>query len=489
MIRATKIAKAIIRESEKELREALTSGNSPNDRIGFFSPLELAFGWPNGIQILLQSGANPHNRFPPLAVAEEEQYHASAALLLEAGCVIKVDDFVRNEECNDGGKTYSLLVDHLAARRRRLCTLAESSLPLDQIPPLDGPPANICRALATHGIDVPIELRFESDSLGSMTIYQTSLAQRSRDFSKVMDTMYEIGFHDVDLPDQYGITPLMGFNSFYQTESSVNIKCATWLMLRGACVERKLPTSNAKVAHLLTTQVIYGYLYSLKLFEWDNLEKAYRNWKRRIAELGDVYFFVSSTKDCCVCACSSGGCTTLSVALRSILLEVSEERWITMGVPLRKLILSLIVWQDYRSDLPRAIIRTLTFDALGLTHTCCTEIYLGVPKERRDETEVGRITDDQHFLVEEFEELMEEMESKFDEFGLPLEEFLDGYWYDRVIEHLSRRDRYDEKHVTEARKMGIFLEVEEFCIPDRVSLQFRSRVQELRNDSLLDEPK
>ena len=112
-----------------------------------------------------------------------------------------------------------------------------------------------------------------------------------------------------------------------------------------------------------------------------------------------------------------------------------------------------------------------------------------MPEERRDETEVGSIADDQHSLVEEFEELMEEMESKLDELSLPLEEFLDGYWYDRVIEHLSRRDRYDEEHVTEARKMGIFLEPEEFCIPDRVSLQFRSPVQELQDDLLLDEPK
>ncbi|KAL2706187.1 hypothetical protein AAEP93_001437 [Penicillium crustosum] len=495
LIRATKIAKAIIRESEKELREALTSGNSPNDRIGFLSPLELAFGWPKGTQILLQLGANPHSHFPSLAVAEGEEYHVSAALVLEAGCVIEVVDFVRNELCNDGGKTYSLLVDHLAARRRRLCTLAESSLPLDQIPSLDGPPANIYGALAAKGIDVPIALRFGANSLGSMGVYQTSLAYQSRDFTKVMDTMYEIGFHDVDFPDQYGITPLMGFNDFCQAEPSVIIKCAAWLMSRGACVERKLPTSNAKVAHLLTSQVIYQYLDDLEfLGELDSREKKYRDWKKGIAELEDACFFVSSTKDCCVCACSSGGCTTLSVALRSILLEVSKGRWIIMHIPLRKLILSLIVWQDYWPDLPRAIVRILTFDALGLTHTCCTEIYSqplgpGVPEERRDETEVGSIADDQHSLVEEFEELMEEMESKLDELSLPLEEFLDGYWYDRVIEHLSRRDRYDEEHVTEARKMGIFLEPEEFCIPDRVSLQFRSPVQELQDDLLLDEPK
>lgn len=491
MIQATKIAKAIIRESEKELREALASGNSPNDRIGALSPLELAFGWPKGIQILLQSGANPHCHFPSLAVDEGEQYHASATLLLEAGCVIKVVDFVNNEQCNDGGKRYSLLVDHLAARRRRLCKLAESSLPSDQIPPLDGPPANICGALAAHGIDVPITLRFEAESLGSMTIYQPRLANMSRDFVKIMDIMYEIGFHDVDLPNENGITPLMGF-SFPCHEATLT-KCAAWLISKGASVERKLPTSNAKVAHLLTTQVICRYLYHL-IYASDRLNNDYRNWKKGVSELGDACFFVSPTQDYCVCACSPGGCTTLSVALRSILLKAYylRRRRIT-DVFLRKLILSLTVWQDSWPDLSRAIVRTLTFDALDLTHTCCTEICRGrpfwpsVPDEGRDETEVGRIAEDQHFLVKEFEQLMEEMESKLDELGLPLEEFLDCYWYDRVIEHLSRRDRYDEDHATEARKMGIFLEAEEFCIPERVSLQFISRVQELQDDSMSDD--
>ncbi|KAJ5530845.1 hypothetical protein N7527_004238 [Penicillium freii] len=399
-------------------------------------------------------------------------------------------DFVNNEECNDGGKRSSLLVDHLAARRRRLCTLAESSLPLDQIPPLDGPPANICRALAAHGIDVPIALRFEAELLGSMAIYQPRLANESRDFVKVMDIMYEIGFHDVDLPNENGITPLMGSSDICL--AATLIKCAAWLISKGASLERKLPTSNAKVAHLLTAQVINLHLghHTIAL---GTLGKVYRNWKKSVSELGDACFFVSPTQDCCVCACSPGGCTTLSVALRTILLVAYFwQRRITDHY-LRKLILSLTAWQDSWPDLSRAIVRTLTFDALGLTHTCCTEIYRdeafwpSVPNEGRDETEVGRIADDQSFLVKEFEELMEEMESKLDELGLPLEEFLDCYWYDRVIGHLSRRDRYDEDHATEARKMGIFLEAEEFCIPERVSLQFISRVQELQDDSMSDE--
>ncbi|CAI7605724.1 unnamed protein product [Penicillium glandicola] len=187
------------------------------------------------------------------------------------------------------------------------------------------------------------------------------------------------------------------------------------------------------------------------------------------------------------------GCTTLFVALRCIVLNSYPWRSVTQNDRFRKLILSLTVWQDSWPDISRAIVRMLTFDALGLAHTCCIEIQEFktvrapyVPGEAMDETEVDMILDDQHFL-HEFEELMEEMESKLDELGLPLEEFLDGYWYDRVIEYLSRRDYYDEEHVTEARRMGIFLEAEEFCIPDRISLQFRSRVQDLQDGSLSDE--
>ncbi|KAJ5425844.1 hypothetical protein N7465_000914 [Penicillium sp. CMV-2018d] len=298
-----------------------------------------------------------------------------------------------------------------------------------------------------------------------------------------MDIMYEIGFHDVDLPNENGITPLMKISL-----GATLIKCAAWLISKGASVERKLPTSNAKVAHLLTAQVIYDLMLGS-----DTLDNDYRNLEKGVSELGDACFFVYPTQDCCVCTCSPGGCTTLSVALRAILWMAYLWRWRITDDFLRKMILSLTVWQDSWPDLSRAIVRTLTFDALGLTHTCCTEIYRderfwpSVPNEGRDETEVGRIADDQHFLVKEFEELMEEMESKLDELGLPLEEFLDCYWYDRVIGHLSRRDRYDEDHATEARKMGIFLEAEEFCIPERVSLQSISRVQELQDDSMSDD--
>ncbi|KGO77406.1 hypothetical protein PITC_047790 [Penicillium italicum] len=490
LIQAPKIIKAIIQESEEGLREALESGRAPpDDRIGILSPLELAFGWPKGIQILLQSGENPHCHFPLLAMADGVEHHASAALLLEAGCVIEIADLVSSEQCNDGGKRYSLLVDHLAARRRRFCTMAESSLPPDQMPPLDGPATTVCAALAAHGINIPIELDFATDDHGSTAIYQTWLAGTSRDFIKIMHDMDEIGFHDVDMPNQYGVTPLMAFSPYTAEAAPALIKCTAWLMSKGASIERKMPASNAKVAHYLTGRVInLHYMDTGREPASSNL----CDWKKGVAGLGDASFFVSPIQDCCICGCSPGGCTTLSVALRFIVLTTSQWRSEIQDRHFREMILSLTVWQNSWPGLSRAIVRTLTFDALGLTHTCCTEINqiegMWVPfpaHERRDEAEIDRILDDQYLLLKEFEELMEEMESKLDGLNLPLEEFLDGYWYDRVIEHLSKRDHYDEEHVREAKLMGIFLEAEEFCIPDRLSFQFRHRVQELQEGSLL----
>ncbi|KAJ5520298.1 hypothetical protein N7463_000751 [Penicillium fimorum] len=478
LVQAPEIAKATIQQSEERLKDALESGqDTPNDKIGNTCPLELAFRWPKGIKILLQSGANPQLHISLLIIAEGEKYHASAALLLEAGYKIQMMDLIDSEKCNDGGRRYSLLINELAARRRRLCTLAESSLPLDQMPPLGGSTTNICRALTVHGIDIPITLPFVISSMGSTEIYQTPLSPESKDFVKIMDSMYDIGFHDVDLPDQYGRTPLMTITvrPFRGDGPLVLTKCAAWLMSKGASIERKLPNSNAKVAHPLTLQYI-GLHESL-------------DWEIHV-------FFVSPTKDCCICACSSGGCTTLSVALLYIVWIASLREVRSRAGCFRKLIPSLVAWQDCWPDVSRAIVRTLTVDALGLTHTCCTEIRIAesvwmarLPKQERDEAEINRILDDQHFLIKEFEDLMEEMESKLDEIGLPLKEFLDGYWYDRVIEYLSTCDQYDEEHVTEARRMGIFLEAEEFCIPDRVSLQLRAQVQDLQDDSLLDGPK
>jgi hypothetical protein len=53
------IAKIILRESEMDLRKALESGSAkPNDSLQRISLLALAVGWPAGVRILLELGAD-----------------------------------------------------------------------------------------------------------------------------------------------------------------------------------------------------------------------------------------------------------------------------------------------------------------------------------------------------------------------------------------------------------------------------------------------
>jgi hypothetical protein len=129
---------------------------------------------------------------------------------------------------------------------------------------------------------------------------------------------------------------------------------------------------------------------------------------------------------------------------------------------------SLNEWNQHSGDSEqtnRSIIRLLTFDGLGLKHTCCIEIDT---KDRevneircRDEEEIAEIRQENKPVIETLEILVSEFEAKFDELGLPLIEFLEGYWHIRITEHILERDPYNEEHDQGARSIGVILQAEE----------------------------
>lgn len=77
--------------------------------------------------------------------------------------------------------------------------------------------------------------------------------------------------------------------------------------------------------------------------------------------------------------------------------------------------------------------------------------------------------------------LVTEFEDKFDELGLPILDFLQGFWYSRMISFLSERDSYDQEHVLESRKLGVELKAEDWVLPNRVSLLIRPPVEEIES--------
>ncbi|OKP12712.1 hypothetical protein PENSUB_1652 [Penicillium subrubescens] len=88
-----------MRESESDLKEAMKAKSFLiNDRIGACSLLDIAFGWPRGIQILLEAGADAHDyaiRF--VEDTESKITYDSVKILLQAGCKFS---FVDIEQCN-----------------------------------------------------------------------------------------------------------------------------------------------------------------------------------------------------------------------------------------------------------------------------------------------------------------------------------------------------------------------------------------------------
>jgi hypothetical protein len=133
----------------------------------------------------------------------------------------------------------------------------------------------------------------------------------------------------------------------------------------------------------------------------------------------------------------------------------------------------------------RSIIRLLTFDGLGLKHTCCIEIDTRDREANemrcRDEEEIAEIGQENKPVIETLETLVSEFEAIFDELGLPLIEFLEGYWHTRMMEHLLERDPYNEEHDQGARSIGVILQAERSEL-NRVPLLIGAQVKEVDVD-------
>ncbi|KAJ5263312.1 hypothetical protein N7478_010917 [Penicillium angulare] len=78
--------------------------------------------------------------------------------------------------------------------------------------------------------------------------------------------------------------------------------------------------------------------------------------------------------------------------------------------------------------------------------------------------------DEQKILIEQLEQLVSEFEAQFDAFQLPLTEFLQDFWYHRMMNFYSERNPFDKKYYEETRHLGISWEVDDGPIPLVVQL-------------------
>jgi hypothetical protein len=501
-INCPSIGKIILRESEEELRKALRSGLAhPDDKVKDRTLLELAIGWPIGVQMLLEFGADACAIYlgsAPYSVADTEDgkceaYCDSIKPLLEAGCNFDVFDIF----CCRSKTVRLLLIQELAKRRRQLWELAQACLPArslggfctrkDAI--VDSQAFELQAQLLIRGWEIHQSLRVHQQD-ESLSVYHCKAA-----FPEASDELYRAGFRDIDLPDVHGLTPLMLFGSTpcvrIPSGQRKNVEMRIWLVSKGANLARKLPRSNATVAHRISS-VMVEHVFRVTCSDYITGTKTWPKFEAIFSEHMDTVFLAPSIQDGCVCACSLGGCTTLSVAFRKASSKVAREfRGLTLGVTLgerqrlfRKVYRLIILWTESRPGVDQAIIRFLTFEGLQLRHTCCIEIDKRpdtIWEDARDRSEMEHIWEEDEHGLHELEQLVSEFEFQFKQNGLPITEFLDLHWHTGMINFLSRRGLYDEDYHTQTRNLGVFLTKDGNNIPEVVNW-FGVPIEELNSE-------
>ena len=383
----------------------------------------------------------------------------------------------------------------LVDRRIRLKSLASTHLCRQEMKDLgisddrllDENAFTIHKALERKKVALPTALRVPLFRTTIYHIYNPAWFPRGSSYA-VSESLYGCGFMDIDGTDYQGLTPMMRT----PLEATFNIKPilqrALWLISKGADLGRRakphehMPaTPSSTAAHYMCSWV--GRAIRSNLTEkidrtWlsdgvTNLshctsrysavtEKTDRAWLFRIFEqLGNdcrallEAMLSSEFYDCCLCACSSQGCTPAIMMLKkgnvsSLELHSFMIEWFTTTLKNRH-----EVWQW----LSQEIIRYETFEKLELTHTCCESkgLYNNLICTRHDSTERKEIRDEERLLISKLETLVAEFTGKYNEIGVSLPDFLNGYWNTRMEEVEREGKPLDDEDFAKIEELGVII--------------------------------
>lgn len=462
---------AILQESERDLQSFLESKPSPSEeKVDGITLLQLAMGWPTGVRLLVQAQSGIHlprlyhQRWEPSITDKDnkiDQYIDSCKILIEAGYKFSHVD-IADSSSNLLG---SSLVHELAKRRSKLLDIAEAHIDPSELFDLRKGETGIPNAYAHTLCDALIAKGHRIDQT-LMTSGRESVFFYPHP-TEILDKMLEVGFTDLDLPCEEGYTPLMDMC----TDFIDNSMCEgiSWMISNGADPFRQLPGSNSTVLHWingkLATDIQFRYMFDGHFDPYAGI--------RHLHQI-DMHLLSLSTRDACFCSCSLDGCTPLSVAMR----DVVDSRYLgdrqigQVACVFRRFIEFLLDHNQPKLVVCRAMIRSLTFDGLSLSHTCCIELRFCRPWEHvRHESDLQEIREEQKVPLDRFEKLVSEFDSQFDALGLPLMDFLQEVWYERMVKFISERDKYDAEHHEKVRELGInSWEVDEIEIPLVVQL-------------------
>ena len=417
--------------------------------------LHLACDWFEGLNILLDHGAKAIvNEQSAVNYASALDYAIAAESLDTTRLLLQNDSRLTNLGLRLSVMTrrediIELCISFLRDRRIQLRRTVLHFLPKRVIESLSVaadslPDSNahlLQNALRLYNIDWPYHLAV---SMRAETVYHCGM-----DDLRSADALWNAGFRDIEGRDAWGLTPLMAYRA--HQNFGEEIVYITWLLAKGASLETVSPLCSAaphyQTSHIVARNLACSFCVSNDRFSYSYAfpEEKSSLFRQILAGIPAnqlataVHIFNTQTPDSCCCGCSTGGCLPLK-----ILLGRTFKSW------RRNYGLSLVRWleldqngiESISSRVWREIIRFLTFELLGLRHTCCRSSYWDATI--LEACEVKEIRDEQKWLLVQLEELVKEFEDAYLIQHTSISAFLSTVWKRRMtqvfMDLLSRED-------------------------------------------------
>lgn len=293
----------------------------------------------------------------------------------------------------------------------RLCISHED----EPIQILDAYAAQTANALKDVGVEIP-------ETLEPYWVDGTVYYNWCRFLPELADRLWSSGFHDTNVYDDRGWTPL------HHACVSLELDVASWLMSHGGDPTTVVRGHSQNAFHLLSS-CVKDWLS--KKEEYDLITK-HLDIVSRIAGLCGT-----SCRDDCQCACSLGGCTPTSVLLRATTRTWCEKEDLFSS------------WCQSTGLSPDAIetccyefARVETFERLGITHVCC-KVYPGGVSDPMPQDTIEEIQDEESEIIRQLESWMniyEEERASFEGSGIELL----GKWSDMLRDELDVPAQFEE---------------------------------------------
>ncbi|KAI0864842.1 hypothetical protein F4860DRAFT_510599 [Xylaria cubensis] len=455
------------------------------------TPLHLAINHPRCLHLILEAGGSmmlekhDFSGRTPLESALKLGYVTSAQILLASGSRI-------TRHCIEG-MDESCIDDLLAAlkqRRNELKALAienlnkseAESFGLHENKVLDCNACEVQELLLRKGICVPPHLSEDRDGQLDWHPVYTLFIRQDRKL-QIFDKLWALGFRDVDSYGLDGWPPLL-FHCY-------STKAMQWLIERGADYWTPLREKNNRTK-LIATPITQAHFCLSGIGE----KLFWRGTNEKLKWVSEKLIQVRVSDTCFSCPCFVGGCTPFKAFFdcyryQPCLSSRDLAQWWMNSI------------QNFQTSLNEedfmAALRRMTFDALGISHTCCNfRLYAWQYQESLlTPEEADEINSEQDALLTLFTDLLTELGqiAYEDRGGAPLivndpEEFWMHRWLPQITETLESLDgsNLTKEERSAAEAIGVVWSPQEtgmgltFWKPENVMKEVEKIMNELKDE-------